>query len=286
VPGHSPKMLEKSIGLDVDVVMFDLEDGVVQPMKAEARKLVAQALQHLEKVERPLRYVRINSFATPDFALDLAAIAGAGLQGIVAPKVETVEQVRSLDEQLTLIERRIGIPAGQVRLMLALESAKAMITAPALATASPRVVGLMFGAEDFSHDIGLPTVRAGVAREFIYVRSAIVLAAAAAKVASIDAVWPHLKDVTGHEEDCKLARALGFSGKSMIHPSQADAISRVFRPTDEEINYAQQLISEFEAALVAGQGSIIFGGMLVDRPIYERARATVREAGPTKIAAQ
>ena len=276
VPGHSPRMLEKSLGLDVDVVMLDLEDGVVPALKAQARGLVAAVLQRSGAVKRPVRYVRVNSFGTPELDQDVRAVVGPALSGLVVPKVETVEQVRELDAQLLLLERAAGAFAGQVKLMLAIESAKAVIAAPALAAASPRVSGLMFGAEDFSKDLGLPTVRMGVAREFTYARSAIVIAAAAAKVFSVDGVWPDMKDQAGLEADCALARALGFTGKSMIHPSQAAAINCAFLPKPEELEYARQLATEFEQALANGQGSISFRGMMVDRPIYERARATLQ----------
>jgi citrate lyase subunit beta / citryl-CoA lyase len=276
VPGHSAKMIEKSFGLDVDVVMLDLEDGVVPKLKDEARKLVAAALTRPSEGERPQRYVRVNGFGTSQLAPDLEAIVHPQLHGIVVPKVETVEQVGELDTTLTRLERGRDVEEGRVKLMLAVESAKALLAASAMASASARVSGLMFGAEDFSRDLGLPTVRTGVAREFTYARSVIVVAAAAARVISVDGVWPDLKDSTGLEEDCVLARALGFTGKSMIHPSQAEPINRIFRPTPDEVDYAQRLICEFEQALAAGHGSISFGGMLVDRPIYERARATVR----------
>jgi len=275
VPGHSAKMLEKSFGLPVDVVMLDLEDGVVPAMKGEARALVAEALDRHPDVERPCRYVRVNAVGTSELALDLASIVRPALQGLVVPKVETVDQVSDLDAHLGQIESDKAIPRGQIKLMLAIESARGLVAAPTLVTASSRVSGLMFGAEDFSRDLGLATVRTGLAREFTYARSAIVVAAAAARVQSIDGVWPDLKDAAGLEDDCVRARALGFSGKSMIHPGQAEAINRIFRPSNDEIEYARRLINEFEQAVAAGHGSISFGGMLVDRPIYERARATV-----------
>ncbi|WP_114947829.1 HpcH/HpaI aldolase/citrate lyase family protein [Microvirga calopogonii] len=280
VPGHSEKMVSKALALDLDAVMLDLEDGVVPSLKASARPIVAGALAGAGP-SRPARYVRVNGIETQDLIPDLEAVVGPGLDGLVVPKIETVEQVEAIAGLLDRLEGGRRLPPGAVRLMLAIETAKAVLAAPALAAASSRVSGLMFGAEDFSRDLGLPTFRTGRARDFIYARSAIVTAAAAAKVTAIDGVWPDLTDEEGLEQDAVLARDLGFAGKSMIHPGQIAAVHRVFTPTAEEIAFAQHLISDFEKAVADGSGSISFGGQLVDRPIYERACAVVRQATAT-----
>jgi citrate lyase subunit beta / citryl-CoA lyase len=276
VPGHSKKMVSKSLSLSVDAIMLDLEDGVVPALKAESRPIVAAALSVRELGDGPVRYVRVNGTATPYLADDLATVAVPGLVGIVLPKVETAEEVRATAAILDGIERDRGLPLGDIRIMLAVESAKGLLAAAQLSLASPRVSGLMFGAEDFSRDIGLPTLRTGRAREFIHARSTIVFAAAAAGIAAIDGVWPNLADDEGLRQDSLLARDLGFAGKSLIHPGQISAINEVFSPTAEDLDLARRLIADFETAVENGRGSISFAGNLVDRPIYERACATVR----------
>ena len=204
-------MVGKALALDLDAAMLDLEDGVVPASKAEAREVVAGALRDAGAV-RPARYVRMNGMGTQEATLDLEAVVLPGLEGLVVPKVEAVDEVRDLASMLDRLEPERGMEPGQTRLMLAIETAKAVLAAPSLAASSPRVSGLMFGAEDFSRDIGLPTIRTGHARDFVYARSAIVMAAAAARVASVDGVWPDLKDDEGLERDCRLARDLGFTG--------------------------------------------------------------------------
>lgn len=280
VPGNSEKMITKALDLDLDVAMLDLEDGVVPALKQAARPVVAGALSSLRDPAGPVRYVRVNGIETGELDADLDAVVVDGLQGLVLPKIETVEQVRAVAATLDRLERERGLHAGTVRLMLAVETARAIIAAPGLAAASPRVSGLMFGAEDYSRDLGLPTVRTGHARDFIYARSAIVVAAAAARVASVDGVWPDMTDAEGLRRDAVLGRDLGFGGKSMIHPGQIGPVNEIFSPTDEEIDYAKALIAEFEDAVAGGRGSISFRGQLVDRPIYERARATLRLGKP------
>jgi citrate lyase subunit beta/citryl-CoA lyase len=278
VPGHSEKMIEKSLSTAADVVMFDLEDGVVPVMKAPARPIVAAGLGRPGPRNGPLRYVRVNGCDTPEHLDDLAAVVMPGLAGLTVPKVETPAEVATLSARLDVLEKQRAMKPGTVRLMLAIETARGLLAAPALAAASPRVGGLMFGAEDFSRDIGLPAVRTGVARDFVHARSAIVVAATAAGGAAVDGVWPDLKDEEGLARDSAMARALGFLGKSLVHPGQIGAVNAAFSPSEEEIAYAKALSADFERAIAAGHGSINFRGKLVDRPIYERARATLRLA--------
>jgi citrate lyase subunit beta / citryl-CoA lyase len=276
VPGHSSKMVEKSFGLPVDVVMLDLEDGVVPAAKAAARPVVAAALGTMKHRHGPVRYVRINAIGTNDVDQDLEAVVVLGLQGIVVPKVETVDDLLGLEKKLLRLMRDRGLPEGSVRFLLALETAKGLLAAPQLAACSPLVAGLIFGGEDYSRDLGMPTVRSATANEFIYARSATVIAAVAAGVMAVDSVWADLKDQKGLERDARLGRDLGFVGKSLIHPSQIEPINMVFSPTADEVDYALRLIAEFDAAFADGRGSINFEGKLVDRPIYQRALATVR----------
>lgn len=278
VPGHSDKMIAKSMGFDVDVVMLDLEDGVVPELKAQSQSKVAAGLSAPRQVLGPLRYVRVNGAETSLLPGDLDAVAIAGIDGIVLPKVESIAQVQEVSAMLERLERERGLANGAIRLMLAIETARAVIAAPALAAGSARVSGLMFGAEDFSRDIGLPTVRSGRAREFIHARSAIIMACHAAGVLPIDNVWPDLEDSEGLRQDTILGRDLGFTGKSLIHPSQVATINGVYQPSEHDLAFARSLIDEFDIAFREGRGSIAFGGQLVDRPIYERARATIARA--------
>jgi len=278
VPGNSQKMMDKAFGSAADAIMLDLEDGVVPQMKPAARPLVAQALQRPPIPRSPARFVRVNGAQTTDLPLDLAAVVVPGLQGLTVPKVESPDEVRFVADALTRQEKARGLKEGTVRLMLAIETAKGLFAAPALAAASPRVVGLMFGAEDFSTDVGLATIRTGIAREFLYARSMIVYAAAAAGVIPIDAVWPDLKDIEGLRRDSEMARALGFLGKSMVHPGHIEVVNETFTPTVAEVEFSRGLITEFEKAVAEGKGSISYAGKLVDRPIYARAVGAVHLA--------
>jgi citrate lyase subunit beta/citryl-CoA lyase len=162
-----------------------------------------------------------------------------------------------------------------VALLIAIESPRGLMNAPAIAAASARVCGLIFGAEDFGRELGLPTSRENEARDMLYARSALVIAAASAHVQAVDGVWVDLKDTEGLNRFAQQSRRLGFSGMSLIHPSQIDSINQQFSPTTEEIAYAEKVVSAFEEANARGDGSIALGGQLIDRPIVERARRTL-----------
>jgi len=278
VPGHRQKMIDKALGLDADAIMLDIEDGVAPNEKDTARQLIAEALGHEKAPHSPARFVRINAIGHARMDADLEAVVRPGLEGLVCPKVETAEEVRKVDAIVNEREPKLKMTQGGVKLLIAIESPRGLLNAPAIAACSPRVCGLMFGAEDFGRELGLPTSREGEARDMLYARSAMVVAAASAHVQAVDGVWVDLKDPEGLVGFARQSRRLGFSGMSSIHPSQIDPINTHFSPTAEEITYAREVVKAFEEANARGDGSIAFGGQLIDRPIVERARRTLEMA--------
>ena len=286
VPGHRQKMIDKSLGLSVDAIMLDIEDGVAPAEKDTARQLIAESLDRVHKSQaispsagrRPLRYVRVNDVGHERMHADLKAVVRPGLEGLVLPKVDTPEQVKTVDAILNRREPELGMKPGSVGLLVAIESPRGLINAPAIASASPRVIGLIFGAEDFGKELGLPTQREAEAKDMIYARSAMVMAAAAAHVQAVDGVWPDIKDPEGQKRFALQARRLGFTGMSLIHPGQVDIINEIFSPTAAEVEYARQVVQAFEEAQARGDGSVARGGQLIDLPIVERARRTLELA--------
>jgi citrate lyase subunit beta / citryl-CoA lyase len=278
VPGHRLRMIDKALGLNADAIMLDIEDGVAPNEKDAARKNIAESLGREKAPGSPARYVRINAIGHARMDADLEAVVRPGLEGLVCPKVDTPEEVRKVDAILNEKEPKNGLDKGRVKLLIAIESPKGLLNAPAIAAASARNIGIIFGAEDFGREIGLPAVREGEARDLIYARSAIVIAAASAHVQAVDGVWVDLNDNQGLLEFARQSRRLGFSAMSCIHPSQVDPINTVFSPTADEIDYCQKVLQAFEEATARGDGSIAFGGQLIDRPIVERARRTIDTA--------
>ncbi len=280
VPGHRQRMIDKAIGLNADVLFLDLEDGVPPAEKDTARQLIAQSLDRegarpASDLWRPLRFPRINAIGNERMRADLESVLRPGLDGLCLPKVETVEEIRYVDSILEAREEKVGLPKGSVRYIAAIESAAGLINAAAIAAASPRMAALMFGAEDFGKDLGLPTLRVAEASELVYSRSALVIAAASAHIGAIDGVWPDIRDPEGLLKDARQARRLGFTGKSLIHPDQIQVVNDVFRPDEGEVKYARQVVEAFEEAERKGEGAIALGGQLVDLPIVARARRTL-----------
>lgn len=264
VPGNRQRFLDKIYEVDTppDAVFFDLEDGVIPKEKPGAREMVAEVLRRAQP--GPLRTVRVNAVGTDWFRDDMETIAVAGLEGVCVPKVERPEDVLEVARHLERLDGDVGI-------VVAIESAAGLIHAPEIAAAHPRVVAVMFGAEDYALDIGLGTKREGEAADLLYARSALVNAAAAARVLSIDGVFPDLDDPDGLLADIVQSRRLGFDAKSTFNPRQVELINERFSPTPDELAYARTVADAFEEATARGDASVAVGGQLVDRPIVLRA---------------
>jgi len=289
VPGDRQKMIDKAIALPVDAILLDIEDGVAPAAKETARKQIAESLDRIAaqikenpSYRTPVRYVRINAVGHERMNADVEYVIRPALEGLAVPKVETPEQVKVVEKILDEREPRTGMARGSVRLLLALESPKGLFNAYAIAAASPRVIGLMFGAEDFSRELSLPLRREGEAVDLIYARSAMVTAAAAAHVQAVDGVWPNFQDLEGLKKFALQSRRLGFSGMSLIHPAQIVEVNAAFTPTAEEVDYCRRVVQAFDDARARGEGAIAFGGQLLDMPIVDRARQTIALAESLK----
>jgi citrate lyase subunit beta/citryl-CoA lyase len=276
-------MIEKSLGLPVDAILMDIEDGVAPAAKEPARRQIASALDDVAARQAPgdgaprtpARFVRINAVGHGLMHADLSCCVRPALEGLVLPKIEHPDQVRTVERLLDEQEPELRMAPGTVRFLAAIESPRGLLNAYAIASSSPRVCGLMFGAEDFSRELGLPLRRLMEARDLIYARSAIVTAAAAAHVQSVDGVWTDLADPDGLARFAAQSRRLGFSGMSLVHPSQIETVNATFTPNAEEIDYCRRVLAAFEEAERRGEGAIAFGGQLLDIAIVERARQTL-----------
>ncbi|OLC55090.1 MAG: hypothetical protein AUH85_10250 [Chloroflexi bacterium 13_1_40CM_4_68_4] len=258
-------MVEKALALaDLDVAILDLEDGVPAAEKDNARRIVAAVLEGTRDRAATRRFVRVSRPGSPDHLADLAAI-GHRADGVVLSKVERPEEVADLVRRLS-----------EVAVIAAIESARGLLAASAIATTSPAfLLGLMFGAEDFANDLGLPPGLDAAAREMLYARSAIVVAAAASGVDAFDAVWTDIADLDGLRRDAESARRLGFRGKSVIHPSHVAVVNEVFSPRPDELAWARRVVEAAQRAEREGRAAIALDGQLVDPPVVARARRTL-----------
>ena len=279
-PGHRAslvaRVLDGGLPATPDVALLDLEDGVPAAEKENARGVLAGAIAPSRG--HALRYVRIGQVSSDAAKADLAAVVRPGLDGVVVPKVERAEELATVAEMLREREQAAGMAERSVQVIAAIETAAGLLDAPRIAR-GPRVIGVMFGSEDFAADLGLPAHREGEAAELIYARSAIAVAAAAARVMAFDGIWANFKDEAGLRDDALRGRRLGFAGRQCIHPSQIAIVNEIYAPSEAEVAHARRVVSAFEDGIGRGLGAVALDGEMLDAPIVERARRTLKMAG-------
>jgi citrate lyase subunit beta/citryl-CoA lyase len=272
VPGNSVKMIAKAVAGSADVIILDLEDAVRPDAKPEARKIVVETLSGASAGAR--RYVRVNSLDTSWCREDVEAIIPAGPDGIVLPKSFGPEDVARLGE---LIERhetqarkgKTGI------IVVCTETPSSTLSLAAKSWRHPRLAGLMWGSEDLSAAIGATANRDDQGRytgPFALARNLCLLAARAAEVTPIDAVFTDFRDSDGLRREADAARRDGFSAKVAIHPSQVEIINRCFTPTEDERRWAERVIAAFETS---AKGAVQLDGVMLDAPHLTQARRII-----------
>jgi citrate lyase subunit beta/citryl-CoA lyase len=278
-PGQRRNMIDKALALGPqgpDAILFDFEDSVPPDQKDSARALVAEALQRVRPETGPACIVRVNSTATGRQVADIRAVVGPHLYAVLLPKVERAHEVVAADTVLDDLERASGLRRGQIGLIAAIESARGIHNVADIALSCARLKGLMFGAEDYARDLGLPVVRTGPAWDLVFARSSLVNSAAMARLFTMDQVHMNFRDLDAERRDAVASRAMGFSGKCAIHPSQAAIINEVFSPAREEVEHARSVVEAFEQGAAQGLGCVMLGGQVVEQPILERAERVLR----------
>lgn len=277
LPGNNPNMLTRGYLFGSDGVVLDLEDAVAMVEKDTARILVSK---YLKQGEFGSCYVsvRINGVDTEYWKDDLAAIVpNKRLDGIRVPKVEDAGTVKIIDEELSRLEEKNGLPVGKLSLHCLLETAHGIWNAYEIAKASPRIEAIIPGGEDLRAD--LKTNRSDDSTELEWARRMLVFAARAAGVEPLDTVFPRITDDEGLRKETEFIKQLGFSGKSIIHPNQIKIIHDIFTPTEAEIAKAQKIIAAAKEAAERGQGAVTVDGKMVDIPVVKRAEYTLVRAG-------
>ena len=275
VPGNRADMLKKVVRLTPDAFVPDMEDSVSAEEKAHARETVASCLPELAAGGVPV-IPRVNALETGLLEEDLTAVVGPHSYGVSVGKIYTPRDVEIISHTLARLELQAGIPVGQTRLVLWLETAMAIVQAYAICTASPRIVAVAFGAEDFTHDMAIE--RTADDSEVAVPRSMVCVAARAANVLALDTPYFLFRDPEGLQHNALASKKIGFKGKFAIHPAQLDIIHATFSPSPAEIDYARRVVAAFEAAERAGKGATSLDGKVVDVPVVKRARALLEVA--------
>ncbi len=275
-PGNHARRVEKALTLAADAVILDLEDAVAVSEKPATRELVAATFGH---ARRGKLYVRVNAYSTEWCYADIVAVARFGLDGIILPKVETADQLRSADWLLANLERERKLPVGGIDLVPIIETALGMSNIGAIAGSGSRTKRLAFGAGDYTLDLGMVWSRDEM--ELLPARSAVVMASRAAGIEPpLDTVWADLRDAEGFARSAECAAALGFQGKMCIHPDQIAVTNAAFSPSERQLDWAKRVIAAFEDAEAKGLASIQLDGQFIDYPIVQRARQVAARGAP------
>ena len=270
-PGNHERRVEKALGLGADVVILDLEDAVAISEKKSTRELINKTL---EQPRNCAVFVRVNAYDTEFCYGDICSIVSENLDGIVLPKLESLEDLRSIDWLLGNLEQERELPNGSIDLMPIIETAVGLVNIREIARADTRVKRLAFGGGDYTRDLGMEwTLKED---EILPVRSEMVLASRFGKLEPpVDTVFIHIKEHDAFRSSCSNILGLGFQGKMCIHPDQVPVTNETFTPDPEEVKWSQRVIDEFAKAEKAGIASIQIDGYFVDYPIVEKAQRTV-----------
>ena len=278
MPGSATRFIAKSRYLPVDAVMLDLEDAVAPGAKAAAREIIATALAAPDGWRAPCVTVRVNDWASPWTLGDLTAVvggAGAYIDAIVLPKVTGPDHVRATDLVLTQIEKGAGLAVGRIGIEAQIEEAKGLIAIREIASASPRLVSLVFGPGDYSASLGMGTLSVGSqpdgypADAFHHALATILVAARANGLAAIDGPYVGIRDLDGFVVSARKAAALGYDGKWVVHPDQIEWANRIFTPPEAVLARARRIVAAYEQAVSSGGG--FTGAIEVDDEMIDEA---------------
>ncbi|WP_308911615.1 HpcH/HpaI aldolase/citrate lyase family protein [Pseudokordiimonas caeni] len=269
MPASNARAIEKARGLSADAIILDLEDAVSPDAKAIAREQAVAAVREGGFGDR-LVAIRINALDTPWGGEDLAAVIEAGARHLVVPKVETAAAMADLTV-------RLDVAQSPARVWAMIETPKGVLAAVAIAAASPRLAGLILGANDLVKEMRARHV-AGRA-PLLYAMGQVVTAARAAGIGVIDAVYADFRDEAGFSAECRQALEFGFDGKSLIHPAQTPLLLQAFSPSADELQAAKELVEIFERAAVEGKGVAVHNGRMIEALHVEEARRVLARGG-------
>ena len=282
VPADGGPKLDKAMASGADAVIVDLEDSIVPERKEAARKLALEFLKtHAAKKDRPRLLIRINGLDTGMTDADLDAIVPGKPDVILFPKAEGGATVTHVDAKLTAREAIAGLPEGSIKILAqTVESAMGLFTAGSYRNCSARLIGMTWGPEDLSAELGAEANREAdgtLTEPYRLARSFCLYGAAAAKVPAIETIHVNFRDAEVLRRDTELARRDGFTGRLAIHPAQVSVINAVFTPGVEQIERAKAIVAAFAAK--PGAGAVAIDGKMYDRPHLARAQALLARIG-------
>ncbi len=274
VPVTAEKFVRTGADKGADAIILDLEDAVAPSMKEHARTLIQGAIPQVSRngadvvvrVNRPWRLL----------VRDLEAAVIPGVMALMLTKVDSAEHVHAVEEVVAELEAERGLPVGGVRFIALVENAAGFFRMEQIAKASPRIVGLSLGSEDFAADVGMQSEPEGL----FYPKQHAIFAARAAGIMPMGFIGSiaDFRDQEAFRAIVRRSRRLGFMCASAVHPLQVAVLNEEFSPSQAEVDHAEQMIAAYDAAYAAGLGAVRFEGAMIDVPVVERARSVVKRA--------
>ena len=277
IPGNNERFLKKSTSLHPDILCFDLEDSVPSNEKEAARRLVAAQLASQEEDKLSPIYVRINSVDSGMIDGDLESVIGNELDGIVLPKIGTSKEVMQVIDKIHMIASKRKLTP-RIQIIPSIETAKGVVNANSIASAHEDVVALVFGVFDYLYDMDIDT-EYDESISYNYARSKIPVDAKAAGIDALDGIWQKVSDLDGLAMDATVAKNLGYSGKTLIHPSHINPVHDIFRPTKKQIEWAKKVLASLQDSVEKGnpKGAILLDGKMIDAVHYKQAKAVLMQ---------
>jgi citrate lyase subunit beta/citryl-CoA lyase len=267
VPGDNPGMLQSAGVYNADAIIIDLEDSISLSNKDSARILVEEFLKD-HKLNKEI-IVRVNSFDSPYYKEDLETLVSDNIDTILLPKAN-LENTVKLDAILSKLESKKNLTK-TIKIIPLIEQVSSLLEVEDIALLN-RVDGILLGAEDLTTDMGVERTKKGY--EIFYPRAKVALACINAGIEAIDTPFTDTRDFIGLEEDCHMAKGLGFKAKSAIHPNHIDIINKVYSPSKEEIVYAIRVLEMAKTS----KGAFSINNKMIDKPVIERAKKTIENA--------
>ena len=274
VPATVERFVAAAHKRGADGIVLDLEDSVPEAEKARARGLIHSAAERvgrwgadvLVRINRPWRHAW----------RDIEAAVGPSVTALMCPKARSAEHMQTIGEMLDDLEDEKKLPRGHTRLIAMIETAAALFRAQEIAAATPRLVGIMLGAEDFASSVGMEPFPDGLQGP----NQMVIIAARAAGILPLGfmGTLAEYKDLDAFRATIRRSRRFGFLGAACIHPGQVPILNEEFGPQAEEVSRAERLIAAYEAAIARGAGAVEFEGKMIDVPVVERARRVLEHA--------
>jgi citrate lyase subunit beta/citryl-CoA lyase len=282
VPADGGSKLDKAMASGADGVIIDLEDSIAPERKAAARQAALDFLKSAApKPDRPQLLVRLNGLETGMIDDDLAAIVPGKPDAVLFPKAEGGTSVVHLDAKLTAQEAVAGLPDGAIKVLAqTVESAQGLFLAGTFRGASARLIGMTWGPEDLSAEIGAEANREAdgtLTEPYRLARAICLLGATAARLPAIETIHVDFRNLDALRKDTELARRDGFTGRLAIHPAQVPVINEVFTPSQAQIEKAKAIVAAFAAK--PGAGAVGIDGRMYDRPHLARAQTLLARTG-------